>query len=220
MTKRILCYGDSITWGYIPGTGRRYDENTRWTGILQKNLGNGYTVLEDGLNGRTTIYDASLKRYRNGLESLGYSLVSQHPLDLMILALGINDISYIDPEDAGRGIRALLRHLVMANGTYTNGEEEPIFRGKPKILLMAPSALNPNYALLRENGKMKYETSKAFSAAYEKAAEDFGVYFLDASKIAMAPPTDGIHLNEEGHAAMAEAITKKVLEIFSEEDAG
>lgn len=219
MKKRILCYGDSITWGYIPATGKRYDENTRWTGILQNRLGGGYTVLEDGLNGRTTIYDATLKRYRNGMESLGYSLMSQHPLDLMILALGINDISYIDPEDAGRGIRAILRHLVCANHNYTSGDEEPIFRGKTRILLIAPSALNPAYADLRENGRMKYETSKAFSAAFQKAAEDFGVYYLDASKIAMAPPTDGIHLDEAGHAAMAEAIAAKVLEIFAEDEA-
>ena len=214
MKKRILCYGDSITWGFTPLTGVRYDENTRWTGILQKNLGDGYTVIEDGLNARTTIYENDVKRYRSGLESLGYSLIAQHPIDLFILALGINDISYIDPEDAGRGIRVLLRQLVCANQNYTRGDAETIFRGKPKILLVSPCALHPRYAEIRENGKMKYEISKAFAPAFEKAAEDFGTYFLDGSKIAMAPPDDGIHLDEAGHAAMAEAITKKVLEIF------
>ena len=218
MKKRILCYGDSITWGYTPVTGVRYDENTRWTGILQKNLADGYTVIEDGLNARTTIYENDTKRYRSGLESLGYSLIAQHPIDLFILALGINDISYIEAEDAGRGIRVLLRHLLCANQNYTRGEAETIFRGKAKILLLSPTALHPHYAQIRENGQMKYEISKAFAPAFEKAASDYGVYFLDASKIAMAPPDDGIHLDEAGHAAMAEAITKKVREIFSEEE--
>ena len=53
--KRIVCYGDSNTWGYTPGTGARYPEDVRWTGRLQRALGPGYAVVEEGLNGRTTI---------------------------------------------------------------------------------------------------------------------------------------------------------------------
>ena len=54
----ILCYGDSNTWGYIPGTIReRYEPDVRWTGVAQKLLGSDYLLIEEGLNGRTTVYD-------------------------------------------------------------------------------------------------------------------------------------------------------------------
>lgn len=51
--KRIVCFGDSNTWGYDPVSGKRFDEDTRWTGRLQKLLGEDYCVIEEGQNGRT-----------------------------------------------------------------------------------------------------------------------------------------------------------------------
>ena len=52
----ILCFGDSNTWGYKPDKSGRYDENIRWTGLLQKKLGSGYHIIEEGLCGRTTVF--------------------------------------------------------------------------------------------------------------------------------------------------------------------
>ena len=54
MKRRILCFGDSNTWGYKP-TGGRYDEETRWPMRMQRLLGDGYIVIEEGLNGRTCV---------------------------------------------------------------------------------------------------------------------------------------------------------------------
>ena len=55
--KRIVCFGDSNTYGFIPGKGNRYDEHTRWTGRLSELLApKGYTVIEQGKNGRTTVF--------------------------------------------------------------------------------------------------------------------------------------------------------------------
>ena len=45
MKKRILCYGDSNTWGYKPVTGERYDEDERFTGVLARELGEDYRVV-------------------------------------------------------------------------------------------------------------------------------------------------------------------------------
>ncbi|NBT63057.1 MAG: G-D-S-L family lipolytic protein, partial [Planctomycetia bacterium] len=53
--KNILCFGDSNTWGYVPGIGNRYPKQIRWTGILQNLLGNSSFIIEEGLNGRTTV---------------------------------------------------------------------------------------------------------------------------------------------------------------------
>ena len=56
---RILCYGDSNTWGKAPDLQNlhRYTAQERWTGLLQAKLGDQYEVLEEGLNSRTTDLD-------------------------------------------------------------------------------------------------------------------------------------------------------------------
>ena len=90
--KRVLCYGDSITWGYNPADGLRMNDDQRWTGVLKNGLGEGYTVIEEGLNGRTTVWDDPLKgTYKNGLNYLVPCLASQRPLDFVVLLLGTND---------------------------------------------------------------------------------------------------------------------------------
>lgn len=67
MSKRILCFGDSNTWGYDGQTGLRFAEDVRWTGVLQSLLGPEYTVLEEGQNGRTTVF---ADRMREAIEKL------------------------------------------------------------------------------------------------------------------------------------------------------
>ena len=75
---RILCYGDSNTWGYMPGTGERYSEDIRWPMIVQKHLGNGYTVIENGINGRTTCFENGWGEAKNGREGLAHATVENH----------------------------------------------------------------------------------------------------------------------------------------------
>ena len=83
--KHILCYGDSNTWGFQPGFGGRYPRQRRWTGVAEGLLGDGYVLLENGLNGRTTDFDDPELPYRNGLKGFAYAMVSQKPIDLLIL---------------------------------------------------------------------------------------------------------------------------------------
>ena len=90
--RRILCFGDSNTWGYDPATGERFDEQTRWTGVLQAALGGDYTVIEEGLNGRTTVWDDPIEGHKNGHEYLVPCLETHRPLDLVVLMLGTNDL--------------------------------------------------------------------------------------------------------------------------------
>ncbi len=97
--KNILCYGDSNTWGFVPGSlnfetyyVERYPYHKRWTGILQKRLGDNYRIIEEGLNGRTTNVDYANEQGRNGKTFLPIALYSHAPLDLAILMLGMNDL--------------------------------------------------------------------------------------------------------------------------------
>jgi lysophospholipase L1-like esterase len=90
--KSILCYGDSITWGYNPADGTRFPFSDRWPGILQAELGGSFRVIEEALPGRTTSIDSPYLPDRNGKKSLQLVLESHMPLDLFVLMLGTNDL--------------------------------------------------------------------------------------------------------------------------------
>lgn len=94
-TIRILCYGDSNTWGYISGSNHeRYGNKERWTKILAESLGNDFEIIEEGLNSRTlTSNDTRLgKEGKNGYEYLIPCLDTHDPIDLVILMLGTNEL--------------------------------------------------------------------------------------------------------------------------------
>ena len=91
MKKRILCFGDSNTWGYCADDASRFDEDVRWTGLLAKMLGDGYTVIEEGQNGRTTVWDDPVENRLAGLTYLWPCMESHAPFDLIIIMLGTND---------------------------------------------------------------------------------------------------------------------------------
>ncbi len=95
--KTKLCYGDSLTWCFNPSNWLRYEYDIRWATVLEKTLGNGYRVIPEGLNGRTTCFDHLFIPQRSGKESFGLTLETHAPVDFVILMLGINDmIKYLD----------------------------------------------------------------------------------------------------------------------------
>ena len=133
--RHILCYGDSNTWGYTPGTGERHAPDVRWTGVLRRLLGEGWEVLEEGMNGRTTVFDNPMSPGRNGSAYLLTCLETHKPLDLVILMLGTNDLRFTDAWGAAEGAAALVKSIRL----YNHMEESThIFPGKPRILLIAP----------------------------------------------------------------------------------
>ncbi len=97
MKKHILCFGDSNTHGYCADPndcadhGNRFNENERWTCLLQKHLGDGYLVIEEGLGGRTTCFTDPLHEGMSGLDYINPCLMSHEPVDLLIIMLGTND---------------------------------------------------------------------------------------------------------------------------------
>ena len=112
--KTILCYGDSNTWGYVPGSGKRYVENQRWTGVMQNLLGDSFRVIEEGLNARTTVLDDPTRAFRNGKEYLIPCLDSHAPIDVIILMLGTNDLKHrfgLSAFDIGANIATLIEMM-------------------------------------------------------------------------------------------------------------
>lgn len=81
----ILCYGDSNTYGYNPVNGLRYPKDVRWTGVLQKLLGEQYAVIEEGCNGRTTVFEDIAEPWKEGLGYLKPCLNTHKPIDLSLI---------------------------------------------------------------------------------------------------------------------------------------
>ncbi len=211
MKKRILCFGDSNTWAYKP-SGQpdnyllRFDENERYTGILQNKLGQDYVVIEEGFNGRTTVFEDSESPYRNGLDFLPALLMTHMPLDLVTIMLGTNDIKNRICADSTK-ITAGMEQLVKAVATSGSG-----WQGKqPKILVISPILIGENIGDTQFSdefdGKKSYEISKELAIKYEEMAKANGCEFLDASKVASAGE-DAIHLDSEGHVALADNLYK------------
>lgn len=220
--RKVLCYGDSNTWGTIPRwedspiPSFQYDDNTRWARVAAKKLGDGYRVIEEGLSGRTTIYDLPDQPWENGKTCLRACLMTHRQIDLVILMLGTNDLQL--PPDSivpGEGISELvdiIRDTPKCGRGYV----------PPKILLIAPA----EFRKADPNGRVgMYETLHGdegrkicltFPALYRKIAEEKGCYYLNAGLYAEPSPADGIHFLPEGHRRLGEAVAEKVKEIFSE----
>ena len=93
--KSILCYGDSLTWGFEAGTMKRHAFADRWPNVLAAGLEGKARTIAEGLNGRTTIYDDfAVQEDRNGARTLPIMLSTHQPLDLVIIMLGSNDLKF------------------------------------------------------------------------------------------------------------------------------
>lgn len=211
--KRVLCYGDSNTWGFDPSGKGRFPEGVRWTSIVQEKLGQEYKIVEDGINGRTTCFDKGWGECKNGRTGLGFSLLAHYPLDCIVVMLGTNDIAEKDASYAASGVSEIIRLIKHANAYYRC--DSIIFEKEPKILLVSPITLNRNVddsPILSFRGK--YAESLKFAELYKEVAKANNVEFLDAALYAKASVIDGIHMDKENHALLADAIAMKLKEIL------
>ncbi len=203
MIKQILFFGDSNTYGLIPGTTKRYDWNERWTGIVGERLiEKDYRVVEEGLCGRTTIFDDPLRAGRRGTELLPILLEAHKPIDIVVLMLGTNDCkTFYDasPDIIGLGIKKLV------------GQIKSIIPDA-KILLVSPIHLGDDVfnGYDPEFNEKSVETSKQLGEVYKKIAVSEGLYYMAASDYAAPSDTDREHLDKAGHRALAQAIGKKL----------
>ena len=150
--KTIVCYGDSNTWGHNPATQDRFPIEQRWTGVLAQELGAGYRIVEEGLGGRTTIWDDPIEEWRNGKTYLLPCLWSHRPIDLVTIMLGTNDLKErfsVSAYDIAAGAGVIV-DLTLRSGAGPNG-------GAPQVLLMAPPVIVKltDYAEMFEDAQAK-----------------------------------------------------------------
>jgi lysophospholipase L1-like esterase len=207
--KVILCFGDSNTWGYNPTTGERFDRDIRWAGVLRQELGGDYWVIEEGCNGRTTVWDDPIEGYKNGKEYLPPCLVSHKPIDLVTIMLGTNDLKKrfsLSAFDIAEGAGVLV-DIVHQSDCGPGGRA-------PQVLLIAP----PPIAKLTDYAEMFEEAeAKSFKLAvhYRRVAQEHGCHLLDAGQVIVSSPLDGIHFEAGEHAKLGRAVAARIQELFA-----
>ncbi len=209
MKKRIVCFGDSNTWGYQGVIGERFDESVRWTGRLQQMLGDGYTVIEEGQNGRTTVWDDPIENRLAGLTYLWPCMESQSPFDLIIIMLGTNDTKpyfAANAKNIANGAKRLAKIAMACD--FGPGHKAP------QVLLVAPAPIEYSEHYHDLFGYQAVEKSKSFPKMYKEAADEIGCHFMDVSLYTGPGTADGVHLDAEGHEKLAKAMYEKVLSIL------
>lgn len=219
MKKHIVCLGDSNTHGYCAdptdcsdGALARFNENERWTCLLQKALGEEYLVLEEGLSGRTTVFPDPLYE---GLDALSYlypCLKSHEPVSLLIIMLGTNDTKErfgMNPYAIGLGMRRLIQKAKTVDCWGKNG--------RPNLLIIAPPVIGAGVltsAVAEEMGTTGVtcvEKSKQIPAEFRRVAAENGVHYLDANELGCEfNQIDFMHLTAHGHATLAAALAERV----------
>jgi lysophospholipase L1-like esterase len=202
---RILCYGDSNTFGSRPdGLAQRYSDDERWAGVLQSTLGESYQVIVEGLPGRTTVWEDPIEPYRNGSAYLIPCLWSQAPLDLVIVLLGTNDLKQrfsATAQDIANGAGRLVG-MIQASGAGRDGQP-------PRVLLLAP-ALPGKLNELAEMFSGAQAKAAKLGDYFKKVADLYGCDLLDLATLIHSSDLDGIHLDLQEHARLGQVVAEKV----------
>lgn len=209
--KRIVCFGDSNTWGYNGENARRFDDDARWTQRLQKRLGEGFMVVEEGVNGRTTVFEDPLNEGLNGLSALAPVLLAHQPIDLMIVMLGTNDCKTRFSATA-YDITQGLRRLVVKARTLE------VWRDEPRILIMAPMVMDEAMYGVPEVGASmgpgSAEKSRELPGLMRLLAGELGCAFLDSNDHVHPNSYDYMHIAPECCAALSEAVAEACLRLL------
>lgn len=210
---RILCYGDSNTWGYISGSDhQRYDNSERWTKVLANLLGDKFEIIEEGLNSRTLISNDPRpgKEGKNGYEYLIPCLDTHDPIDLVILMLGTNELKYTynkTPEEIGNLLEQYFVKTIL-------NRKSQIKDSYPKLLIIAPPIVSEETGYGRKENKYlgASEKSKKLNDIYKNIAEKYNCYFLSNDGLDVG--IDGVHLTKESHKILANSLFKIVKKIY------
>lgn len=209
--KRVLVFGDSNSWGWIPGSdGDRMPADTRWPGVMQTELGDDFDVIEECQNGRTTMWDDPNEPVdKNGLRHLPVVLESQKPVDLVIVMLGTNDLKNhfnLNAFAIAHSCGVLLDRILESDA----GPD----KAAPKVMLIAPAPVVGGcpFGHLFDDAPAK---SAGFKSAYAEVAAEREIPFLNAGDFASCPVPDSIHIDEESCGRLGKAVAAKVREIFA-----
>ncbi|PKL16285.1 MAG: hypothetical protein CVV49_17000 [Spirochaetae bacterium HGW-Spirochaetae-5] len=200
--KKILCYGDSNTWGCSPRDSSRYDENTRWPMVMQSKLGSNYTVIEEGLNGRTVLNLSPVNSEANGIEWISVLINNYIPVDIAIISLGLNDV-FIAEDTSLQEISDGVEQIIDAI-RYSHASAGLLI---PQIIIMAPPEYNTEV-----EGSVFYELQinklKALPETLKSLSVKQNTIFFNSSDYVKGSSIDGSHLEAGSHILLGTKIAE------------
>ena len=180
---RILCFGDSNTYGYDPRGffGDRYGVEDRWVDLLAKQT--GHEVINAGANGREIPRNPYTLR-----------LLTEHtPVDIFLVVLGTNDLLQgTSAKEAATRMEAFLNSLLPNCKQVLLVSPPPMKRG----------AWVPSDVLVAESNHLAEE--------YKSLAEKLNVPFVDTRHWNIELTFDGVHFTEAGHHTFSEKLGKEL----------
>lgn len=198
--KQILCFGDSNTWGYDGESKKRLPWGKRWTSLLQERFdGEKVRIIEEGLCGRTTIFEDPLRDGRRGTALLPTLLETHDGIDVVVLMLGTNDCKTVfgaSAEVIGKGIARLLDQI-------------NAYAPDVKVLLISPIYLGEKVwqeGYDQEFSQDSVQVSKDLEKVYERVAGEKHVQFMRAASYVTCCEADQEHMNAAGHQVFAKAV--------------
>lgn len=201
----ILCFGDSLTYGFDPATGGRFGPLDRWPDVMATELGPDHTVLTEALPGRTTVFDSPYAPARSGKELLAPLLESHAPVDLVILMLGTNDLQMplgLSARHSASGLWTLIDIVFRSNA----GPDA----GRPACLVVAPPAINEAQGFMGVFFAGRDAQSQELAGHYRTIAAAAGAAFFAAGDVVRASPVDGVHLDASSHQTLGRALAAQV----------
>lgn len=211
--QQILVYGDSLSWGIVPGTRQRHPFDVRWPGVMEAELqraGHGVRVLEDCLNGRRTVFEDPYKAGRMGLQGLAQRIEMHSPLALVIIALGTNDFQSMHPHVAWHAQQGMATLV----GAVRAAPIEPGMPVPPVMIVAPPPITRPAGAIAPkfEGGQHKCQ---GLAEAYQTLAADLNCTCFDAGQVVASSPTDGVHLDAAEHLRLGHAMAAAVAALLA-----
>lgn len=208
--RRILCYGDSNTFGTGPmrhlGDDSIHPKHIRWSGVMAAELGAKWDVIVEGLPGRTTVHDDPIEgAYRNGLRSLRAILESHRPIDVLVICLGTNDTKqrfHLGPQDIALGVARLIREARSLEGVVD------------RVVAICPPPVRErgDLAEIFAGGEAR---CVGLSEQMARFANENGAAYLDAGEVIRVDPLDGVHWSADSHEVMGRAVAAKVRTLFA-----
>jgi lysophospholipase L1-like esterase len=206
--QHVLVYADSLTWGIVPDTRKRWPFAVRWPGVMERTLaasGHEVRVIEDCLNGRRTVWEDPFKPGRNGRSGIEQRIEVNSPLALVILMLGTNDFQSVHQFTASQSAQGLAT-LVQAI------RQAPIEPGMPmpEILIVAPPPIVQPKGAIALKFEGAAQRSSGLAAALSTVAKERGCEFFDAGTVTPTSQVDGVHLDADQHEVLGKAIAQVV----------
>lgn len=200
--KKLLCYGDSNVYGFIPKTCGRYEKSERWSGILSELLPY-YEIIEEGMNNRTGFFKNPEGLKQSGGEYLPIYLQNHQDLDIIILALGTNDAQIFYNLDE-RIIKNKLQEFIDII-RKTNLRTEIVIIPPVKIM---PYILNSSFSLMFDKDSIKRNHNTL--PVFKQIAKENCCEFFDINEIVTPSEADGLHYTKDSHKIIAQNLAELI----------